>query len=1169
MISAVKRASARVAAKRLELTDILSSESEAEYENEAEADEEVDDDEDDDQDSENDFDKSDPQISHPPQSQNAAHVLKRRRIQSNDEFLENPLYKALSSVDADVSDLALEWIESYADDVLLDESNAITDLFNLVLRCCGCVHLTKNHDMINADSAPATVAELGVLFEKQRYHEYPFVSTNKAIKFFRRNVLEFFESLVLVSHEKGMLYTDVSESTSSSLSSSMMNDILAWLTALCSSNVRPFRYVSTSILMVIQTTLCEQSVSLMVSLEKQQRQLDIAKNKKVRNHSAQQRKIEIISESIDRFNRQYDTLAEYLGDIFVNVFVRRFRDIDSGIRLECVKALGLWMTIHEDYFLQAKYLRYLGWLLSDPNEHVREEVTKSLHKLYKHVTSRSETMNIGFRQFTERFKKQFINMIWRETHANTKLQLFGIYNEIYKLGYFGDQEIIEIGLYGFYLVESSSKQEKVKSEWGKLVSLICLDKTTKDLERYSVFLSTHTSSMFGDDENQLQIDQCLRFKNLAKYLQESYSHFVESKRPSISILSQNLQFHEMVAQLFSSMYPLSDVLGSWILLIRYVLCDVSSAKFENEDSPENVFTQEDELKERLEINSNSERLILLSFILGAFTHIGFKKQSRRSEDEISQDNITVALPMLSQYLNELEKYLSKAPDLYVVFMHLWVIILVPLSQSFGNMHNREGNLDEYNLIHGRILEFYADVEDFDDSLLKIYEQYFALMLKNFNSEDSNDHGRDSEVLSSTAITVKVEDLLTTLTAEAVNSFNSKDLIDDFNGDDINTILPEDQKMLCNKILKSSNALQKLGLIAKMININKYITEPILDFESSLLDFIATKFLSKIDFRSLIELWPNNYLKILSSMESAWKAVLDVVLISLCWKLEDLVFASNDLSALQISIDVFLDDFDVLLKSLALLFESVQLSYKNLNENSADSSGPMRHLVEKLVNLSKLIGNQLIDAMLSLRVFYQRLRGGNSFRNFDTFFSDMDGVGQYVQGTVPRKLQDSFLNVFLIEEAQVAKLLSEPLERGENEDVNLEDFCFLEPVVVEVPVHVEPTEFGGSDDEEDDLLGTIDPRVEEQAREAEQVAKLENKRKQVLWDAEKSLYVYVVKLLSLANTGGFAADILQRMELNADILGDFYKKILEGGKKSNQQEDIDHLVTSQVDIMVEN
>lgn len=47
------------------------------------------------------------------------------------------------------------------------------------------------------------------------------------------------------------------------------------------------------------------------------------------------------------------------------VFVHRYRDSESLIRVECIKALGGWMKVHPDYYLEGNYLRYIGWVLSD------------------------------------------------------------------------------------------------------------------------------------------------------------------------------------------------------------------------------------------------------------------------------------------------------------------------------------------------------------------------------------------------------------------------------------------------------------------------------------------------------------------------------------------------------------------------------------------------------------------------------------------------------------------------------------------------------------------------------------------------------------------------------------------------------------------------------------
>lgn len=1148
MVSAVRQKSTRAAAKRLfELTELLSLDSEPEFHDahDGEAAQESQGSSDEDPGLESEVDDR-------PVRKNANKRARRNRSEeSSAESPENggnSLYRALSVVDVDVSDLALEWIETHGEDTLNDTSSAITDLFNLVLRCCGCVNVAQPHDMINSDSAPATVAELAVLFEKQRYHEYPFISTNKSIRFFRRNVADFFEALILVGHEKGALYVEEEDSDSTSLASPMMNDIVAWLTALSTSNVRPFRYVATSLLLVLQTTICQQSVSLIVALEKQQRQLNTARNNRSRNQRAQERKIEIISAAIDKFSREVDTLAEYSTDLFQNVFVRRYKDVDSAIRIECVKALGQWMTIHIETFLQAKYLRYLGWLLSDPNDNVREEVTRSLHKVYKYVTTRSDMLSLGLRKFTERFKRQLLNMLWGENHVSTKIQLIGIYHELLGLGFLGDGEINEIVLYGFYLAEVTSKQDKVKLEWSKLVCTVSDDKLRKELEKFSSFLADNISTIFGDESDQLDVQQCIKFRVLGDLLHDSYSHYIDQKRSNVTVLQMELDFHTLVTLTFSTIYSLPEFQGTWQFLIRYALCDVSSATFTPRDVSEDDYasSQGEELKDRLEINSVADRSVILCFVAGAFNHITLRKPSRRLDDAESQDNINVALPMVSQYLTELEKYLSKSPESYAVFMRFWNFIVVPLSRSVPDIYDNAGGSDTLDSIQERILEFYLDVEDFSQSLQNVFDRYFALLLKYFNSERLTERV-NSDVMLSASITMKIEDLLTSLAAEVINAFNSQDLIEDFNDAD-DAMIPEDQKVLCNRLLKSSTAISKLSLMAKNININKYIADPILDNNNSLLEFVSTRFLTKIDFISLIELWPNNYLQILTPMQVACEALLDLLLMSMCWKLEDLVYASDDNTALLISIDLFLDDVEKSIDSLSKIITNVQVASKELNGKTSSSDKSMSQLVQRLIDLESILADHLIDAIVSVRVFYQRLRGGNSFKHFNRFFSNADGIGKFVEGTLPSELQSTFLHVFLVGEAQLARTLSVTLERGENEDVNYEDMNFATPVIVREPITREITEFGMSDDEEEDLVSARDPRIEAEAREKESNAISNSLQEQQIWAVEKKLLVYVVKLLSLVNTGGLSDEIVNRLDLNAEVLGDSYQRIVIDGRR---------------------
>jgi len=47
------------------------------------------------------------------------------------------------------------------------------------------------------------------------------------------------------------------------------------------------------------------------------------------------------------------------------VFVHRHRDAEPAIRSECIKALGMWMKMHPQRFLEGNHLRYIGWVLTD------------------------------------------------------------------------------------------------------------------------------------------------------------------------------------------------------------------------------------------------------------------------------------------------------------------------------------------------------------------------------------------------------------------------------------------------------------------------------------------------------------------------------------------------------------------------------------------------------------------------------------------------------------------------------------------------------------------------------------------------------------------------------------------------------------------------------------
>ena len=110
-----------------------------------------------------------------------------------------------------------------------------------------------------------------------------------------------------------------------------------------------------------------------------------------------------------------------------SVFVHRYRDLDPNIRAECVRAMGLWFSKYPAHFLDGQYLRYVGWVLSDSNTHVRLEAVKALSLAY----AQTEFIGIGALQhFTERFKPRLVEMAMGDTELSVRVAVVQVLRAI-------------------------------------------------------------------------------------------------------------------------------------------------------------------------------------------------------------------------------------------------------------------------------------------------------------------------------------------------------------------------------------------------------------------------------------------------------------------------------------------------------------------------------------------------------------------------------------------------------------------------------------------------------------------------------------------------------------------------------------------------------------------
>lgn len=1048
---------------------------------------------------------------------------------------ENTLFNALCNEGVAITDLALNWIETAEDDSESNTTEALTLMFNLILRCCGCTHLAENHDLANYESAPATVAEVGLFYKRQKTHEYPFMTKSKSTKFFRRNVTDFFESVVELAYEKGLLYKDNSSDGDSSLTSPMMNSFLAWLFALSNSEFRPFRYVSTCLLYAIQEKLCKLAASSTLSVEKQQRQLANAQsNTSARNRQAHARKLSLITENIRVSKMQRDAVLEYIGDIFQEVFNNRYRDIDVLIRAESLSALALWATIYGEMFLQANSLRFFGWMLSDPSDRVKKENLKGLLKLYKYISAKRQVMPLGLRQLTESFKSQLISMLWTDSSA-IKSTLFAVYIELAKLGLLNlKDEAYKICLYGYYLVESSIKSPLITSinvEFCNFVAVVCEIQATNEVEKYSQFLSTHESSFFGDGEDQLDLESCLRYKSLIELFDASYDHYRKIERPNLSVKPQVFSYESMTKRLFSAMYTQALFRGQWESFLRYILLDVSLVQFaemDDSNTGNNTELEESRLKEKLTLGSKKQKHGALSIFSGMLLSVLTRISSKKTSGEKDVDDLDTALPILIGQIPKIEKFANSSTDLYTVFLNIWNSLLVSLPTSITKLFSIHSSTSVYNSVQINILTFFIEMDIVDKEMRLAFETYFAVMSKNLDVKGSGELTGNGDKLLNSHISIEFEDLLSSLVSEAIEALLMEKV--ELNGNE-QTVdeMTSQQGIILTRLLKLLTAAQKLSQIAKSININRFISEPILESPNSLLEIMHVKLLSKIDMTEIVCHLPQPFSLRIDDISNLWISVIHLLLLAFSWSLEDLTYASGDSTAASIDVSVYLADIAEIVPYLCKVFASIQTARKELNESTPTQNELVRSLIKSLVELAANFGAEICDLLVAVRTFYSRFSGGLVFKNFDQFFDSHSEFKALVHGVLPEYVQSPLLQVFLIKEAYLGQYIRSSLERGFDEDVNIDDYLFQRDNVV---MH----EIFNDDQEEDES----DAQAESNSVKQALVASITK------WDAEEQLCVYALKLILLEETASLPELFSARLRLNKSALGELYVEVLRRG-----------------------
>lgn len=768
-------------------------------------------------------------------------------IDDIENFVENPIFKSLSSDDLTPTDLAQSWFDDFMTMNLNTKFDALNDFLNFILRCSGCVVQLSRHDVTNSENAKETVTEIQRMFARQKYHEFPMKyipnSANKDWKDFPNRALSFISSIILIAGESGVLYEDDGQ---------FIQLLLEWIGAMSTSNIRALRYVSTVFGLNIQSILCKLSINISTFIDKFLRQLkreneslkSLIDNKErnskkqlARQIDSTNERIKVIENNVEMYKKQKKTTDNYINDFFNTLFVHRYRDVASEIRFKCVSYLGDWMEDYPEMFFESTYLRYLGWLLTDQDSNIRSEVFKVLIKLYKKRVTVS-----ALRQFTSYFKNKLIEIVIYESDFNTRLNCLQLLNEVINKGYLDDGDNIQITSLIFIdnedIIYPSFRSKLNPNKFLKEISKFILK---VEHNFFNGLMENHEIAIESiNRELSFDIRTILKIRSLLQILLDSYEFYLNKYSTNIEIKKslENSKINKF-SRIFQFIYQLKEFNNNnenFELILNYINFDFTALEIS------------DDLKDNIELDSKLQYLLLI--LIDSATTIYLEgSENQFFKSLFPQPNKFKSSTLSIEKDNKfyISKLLLKLPEICNYFHDdiEKIGILISLVSSLMNSKNDFNNSNELRDSVSQLLRIftvinfplcYLKIENskFWDSITYQYIQFFS----NLNIENLN---LNSE------IELIFNELTITLNSKIKEKSNSiLDYINKFN-------ILSNNKFILNRILKelsSSLSLCSESLYLTIENDSRYISEtesvPVSLKDSDILSFlkITNSFINK-------------------------------------------------------------------------------------------------------------------------------------------------------------------------------------------------------------------------------------------------------------------------------------------------------------------------------------
>ena len=647
------------------------------------------------------------------------------------------------------------------------QANAMCDLINFVLKCTGCDLQIDLHDIEDPDNATSKLTDLQEEYHRLKITDYPLTSKAKGNASFRSTMTGFFHSLITTAHAAGVLYRDAA----------LLENLQVWVTSMSSSAIRPFRHTATVISLAIGTTMCGLAADIADNIAKTMRQREGEQKKK----NVNKERVAVFQAKVADEQNKRAAAETILEDIFQTVYVHRYRDVDAKIRVECVTALGTWITTAPEIFFAGQYIRYLGWVLSDTAAPTRAEVIKQLSRLYKNKD------NVGrLRAFTERFRPRLVEMATRDAEPGIRAATVELLDMVRETGLLEPDDTDTIGKLIF---DTELRVRKAVAGFFYENINDMYEITVEDLggeESIGEYLGDEAE----DDCDSPRISW-LKFKCLAEVL-ESYDNDNDDDESSelakhgeipenLRVGSTESRFSLAAQAIYEGVPEVRD----WKVLAGYLLYDHSSLPVDESD-PERAFRAGCQPNERqeillLEILNVAVKSSLVEAVASEVDKKGHKSKVRIDASREVQEMTAIHL---AQVIPQLLKKFGSNPATATAVLRLEHVLNLEIFQELRQdtttyssllddinkqflTHADQGVLAEAStaLLHARSFE---DLEEITESKMQELWEDTVNTLRNLASSDESDDERLTDLCNTVrriARLASISDCVTLFNAE--------------------------------------------------------------------------------------------------------------------------------------------------------------------------------------------------------------------------------------------------------------------------------------------------------------------------------------------------------------------------------------------------------------------